>query len=127
METAFKHAVRDDILGGEDEYKTAQKIEKACANSACAGTLAVFKQEQTRSADEGSTITYKVCLQRGEEGRVFLLTTGCSALHVETSGGSIRDGTCRGYRPHGMTTERRVEGSKWPGIRLVFTQYSHSM
>lgn len=64
------HPEKHSIFGGEDEYKNAPKIEKMCGNSECAGTWAIFKQQQTRSADEGSTITY-LCITCGHQWREY--------------------------------------------------------
>lgn len=72
----FQHKEQDDILGGPDRWKDAQKAKVKCDNEECDSEEAAFYQVQIRSADEPMTSFFKVCLLRGER-------PGC--LYIEGS------------------------------------------
>ncbi|KAK5656353.1 hypothetical protein OQA88_4733 [Cercophora sp. LCS_1] len=64
----FVRKEREDVFGGEDEWKNASKTTVACTASSCDGQEAAYFQVQIRSADEPSTSFYK-CMTCGHRWR----------------------------------------------------------
>ncbi|KAI9737496.1 MAG: RNA polymerase III C11 subunit [Cirrosporium novae-zelandiae] len=50
---------KDDVIGGEDQWKNADEAAAQCADDECDGDRAFFYQIQIRSADEPMTTFYK--------------------------------------------------------------------
>eukprot|EP00759_Apiculatamorpha_spiralis_P013935 PhF_6_TR20685/c0_g1_i1/m.29762/K03019/RPC11, POLR3K; DNA-directed RNA polymerase III subunit RPC11 len=51
----------DDVLGGPDAWKHADKTDAKCPDPECPGERAYFKQIQIRSGDEPMTTFYRCC------------------------------------------------------------------
>jgi len=72
----FVHKEKEDVFGGNDQFKNATKTSILCPNGDCGGQEAAYFQVQIRSADEPMTNFYKVCflfrfLQARREKRFF--------------------------------------------------------
>jgi hypothetical protein len=63
----FKHADTEDMIGGADQYKNANKTSVQCPKEGCDGNSAMTYSVQIRSADEPMTNFYQV----GDKGAMI--------------------------------------------------------
>ena len=56
----FSRKEKEDVFGGKEQFKNAQKDKVDCPKDSCEGKEAAFYQVQIRSADEPMTTFYKV-------------------------------------------------------------------
>ncbi|KAI9056022.1 hypothetical protein LZ554_000954 [Drepanopeziza brunnea f. sp. 'monogermtubi'] len=64
----FVRQERDDVFGGPDSWKNADKTKIQCPKNGCNGDEAAFFQMQIRSADEPMTGFYN-CMSCGNRWR----------------------------------------------------------